>query len=156
MSNLEAVSSDNEFFMRKAIEQAKLAAKIGEVPVGAVVVKDGEIVSAAYNLKESAKSAVSHAELCAVARACERLGGWRLHQCDLYVTLEPCPMCAGAIINARIKNLYFGAYDKKAGCAGSVVDLFSLGFNHKPQVEGGILQEECAALLSNFFAGLRR
>lgn len=145
-----------EFFMRKALEQARIAESMGEVPVGAVVVKDGEIVSGAYNTRETEKNAVAHAEMSAINAACKRLGGWRLHECDLYVTLEPCPMCAGAIINSRIKNLYFGAYDKKAGCAGTVVDIFSLGFNHKPNVIGGVLEKECASVLSDFFAKLRK
>ena len=145
-----------EYFMKLALEQAKIAESIGEVPVGAVVVKDGEVISSAYNTRETDKNAVAHAELSAINVACRRLGGWRLHECDLYVTLEPCPMCAGAIINSRIKNLYFGAYDKKAGCAGSVVDMFSLGFNHKPNVVGGIMEKESADLLSGFFEKLRK
>ena len=144
-----------EAFMQKALEQAQMAAALGEVPVGAVVVCDGEIVAAAHNIRETGKTAVGHAELLAIGEACARLGGWRLHKCDLYVTLEPCPMCAGAIINARIRHLYFGAYDPKMGCCGSVTDLFALPFNHRPDCTGGVLEAESAALLRAFFRKLR-
>lgn len=147
---------EDEKWMRLALEQAECAAKLGEVPVGAVIVKDGEVVATAYNTRETEKNAVHHAELLAIDRACARLGGWRLWQCDLYVTLEPCPMCAGAIINSRLKRVVYGARDAKAGCCGSVVDLFSLGFNHRPALESGVLEEECTALLQSFFEGLRR
>lgn len=146
---------EDEKWMRLALEQAECAAKLGEVPVGAVIVKDGEVVATAYNTRETEKNAVHHAELLAIDRACARLGGWRLWQCDLYVTLEPCPMCAGAIINARIPRIYFGASDPKAGSCGSVIDLFSLPYNHKPEVVRGVMQEECAAVLKNFFRRLR-
>jgi tRNA(adenine34) deaminase len=142
--------------MGLAIEQAKLAARIGEVPVGAVIFRGGELVSTAYNSRETDKTALAHAELTAIARACERLGGWRLHECDLYVTLEPCPMCTGAIINARIRRIIFGAYDPKAGCLGSVCDLTELPFNHRPRVTGGVMESECAELLKVFFSGLRK
>lgn len=144
-----------EFFMKKALHYARLAAKRGETPVGAVVVKDGEIVSWGYNTRETSKNAVKHAEMIAIDRACKKLGGWRLWQCELYVTLEPCPMCAGAIINSRIKKVYFGAYDKKAGCFGSVTNMNDLPFNHHPDIEGGVLEEECAQMLSDFFKKLR-
>lgn len=147
---------EDEKWMRLALEQAECAAKLGEVPVGAVIVKDGEVVATAYNTRETEKNAVHHAELLAIDRACARLGGWRLWQCDLYVTLEPCPMCAGAIINSRLKRVVYGARDAKAGCCGSVVDLFSLGFNHRPALESGVLEEECIALLQSFFEELRR
>ena len=142
-------------FMQKAIELAKASASEGEVPVGAVVVKDGEIVGKGRNRREIGKNALYHAEIEAIDNACKKLGGWRLWQCDLYVTLEPCPMCAGAIINSRIKNVYFGAYDKKAGSFGSVTDFNTLPYNHKPQIYGGIMEEECASLLSDFFKKLR-
>ena len=142
-------------FMQKAIELAKASASEGEVPVGAVVVKDGEIVGKGRNRREIGKNALYHAEIEAIDNACKKLGGWRLWQCDLYVTLEPCPMCAGAIINSRIKNVYFGAYDKKAGSFGSVADFNTLPYNHKPQIYGGIMEEECASLLSDFFKKLR-
>lgn len=142
-------------FMKRAAELAKISADEGEVPVGAVVVKDGEIVGEGRNRRETGKNALYHAEIEAIDNACKSLGGWRLWQCDLYVTLEPCPMCAGAIINSRIKNVYFGAYDKKAGSFGSVADFNALPYNHKPQVYGGIMEEECASLLSDFFKKLR-
>lgn len=149
------MQGNDEIFMKMAIEQAKLAAEQGEVPVGAVIVKDGEVVSAGYNRRETDKNSLSHAETIAINKACKKLSGWRLFQCDLYVTLEPCPMCAGAIINSRIKRVIFGAYDKKAGCFGSVADFNGLEFNHKPEIIGGILADECSALLSDFFKELR-
>ena len=141
--------------MKYAIGRAKTAAKYGETPVGAVIVKDGRVISGGRNRRETGKNALYHAEISAINSACRALGGWRLHECDLYVTLEPCPMCAGAIINSRIKNVYFGAYDKKAGSFGSVVNLAELGYNHKPYVEGGILEKECSEILSEFFKQLR-
>lgn len=145
-------------YMRKAISLAKQAAEEGEVPVGAVVVKrnTGEIIGFGRNRRESGRSPLAHAEIEAIDQASRKLGGWRLSGCDLYVTLEPCPMCAGAIINSRIDAVYFGAYDKKAGCCGTVTDLFELPFNHKPEVFGGIMEIECSTLLSDFFRELRR
>ena len=142
-------------FMGYALSLARLSAEEGEVPVGAVVVCDGKIVGEGRNRREIGKNALYHAEIEAIDNACKKLGGWRLWQCDLYVTLEPCPMCAGAIINSRIKNVYFGAYDKKAGSFGSVADFNTLPYNHKPQIYGGIMEEECASLLSDFFKKLR-
>ncbi len=147
---------EKEYFMKKALSYAGRAGKMGETPVGAVIVRKGEIISFGYNKRESKKNALCHAEIMAINRACKKLGGWRLWECDLYVTLEPCPMCAGAIINARIKNVYFGAFDKKAGCFGSVTDFNNLNFNHHPKVEGGILEEESRTLLSDFFKKLRK
>lgn len=147
---------NDEFFMDQAIELAKEAAKEGEVPVGAVVVIDGRIVGRGRNRRETYKNALAHAEIEAINEACKTLGGWRLWQCDMYVTLEPCPMCTGAIINSRIKRLVYGASDSKAGSCGSVVNLFSLPYNHKPKVISGLKQEECAALLSDFFKRLRK
>lgn len=147
---------NDEFFMDQAIELAKEAAKEGEVPVGAVVVIDGRIVGRGRNRRETDKNALAHAEIEAINEACKTLGGWRLWQCDMYVTLEPCPMCTGAIINSRIKRLVYGASDSKAGSCGSVVNLFSLPYNHKPEVVSGLKQEECAALLSDFFKKLRK
>lgn len=147
---------NDEFFMDQAIELAKEAAKEGEVPVGAVVVIDGRIVGSGRNHRETDKNALAHAEIEAINEACKTLGGWRLWQCDMYVTLEPCPMCTGAIINSRIKRLVYGASDSKAGSCGSVVNLFSLPYNHKPEVISGLKQEECAALLSDFFKRLRK
>ena len=144
---------DDLFFMKKAYEQAKRAYKIREVPVGAVIVKDGEIISRAYNRRETGKNAIYHAELSAIEKACKKLGGWRLSGCTLYVTLEPCVMCAGAIINSRIKRVVFGAYEPKTGScsAESVVNLFNLPFNHTPEVYGGICEKECGELLTEFF-----
>lgn len=142
-------------FMGLAIEEAKKSLALIEVPVGAVVVCDGEVVSAAYNTRETDKNAVNHAELLAIAAACKKLGGWRLHKCDLYVTLEPCPMCAGAIVNSRIKRVIFGAKDPKSGAFGSVIDLNAYPFNHKPQIISGVREEECASMLSDFFRALR-
>lgn len=141
--------------MLKALELAKESAKRGEVPVGAVVVKGSEIVGVGQNRREYGKNALYHAELEAIDNACKTLGGWRLWQCDLYVTLEPCPMCAGAIINARIKNVYFGAYDSKAGSFGSIIDFNTVPYNHKPNVYGGIMEEACSAMLKEFFKNLR-
>ena len=147
---------EKEYYMKKALSYARRAGKMGETPVGAVIVRKGEIISFGYNKRESKKNALCHAEIMAINRACKKLGGWRLWECDMYVTLEPCPMCAGAIINARIKNVYFGAFDKKAGCFGSITDFNSLSFNHHPKVEGGILEEESRTLLSEFFKKLRK
>lgn len=141
--------------MRLALAEAEKAFALGEVPVGAVVAKDGEVVAAAHNTRETEKNATHHAELLAIDRACRALGGWRLWQCDLFVTLEPCPMCAGAIVNSRIRRVVYGAKDEKAGCCGSVTDLFALPFNHKPAVEGGLLENESRALLQKFFERLR-
>ena len=142
-------------FMEEAITEAKLAEDIDEVPIGAVIVRDGKIIARAHNTRETSKCATHHAEILAIEEACRTLGGWRLPSCQLYVTLEPCPMCAGAIINSRIDEVFFGAYDKKAGSVRSLVSLFDLPYNHKPSVEGGILEEECASVLSEFFKTLR-
>lgn len=144
-----------EYFMKEALNLAALAAENGEVPVGAVVVKDDEIVGRGYNRREGDKNALAHAEMIAIDEACRTLGGWRLWQCDLYVTLEPCPMCAGAIINSRIRKVYFGASDLKNGSLGSVINLVDLPYNHKPEILSGILEEECSSLLSKFFKNLR-
>ncbi len=143
-------------YMWRALELAQFAAKIGEVPVGAVVVCDNQIVGEGYNRRESYKNALAHAELEAIDMACRKLGGWRLHRCDLYVTLEPCPMCAGAIINARIRRVVYGASDPKAGCFGSTCDFNAFSFNHKPEIVPGVLQNECAGALSAFFKELRK
>ena len=143
-------------FMKKAISLAREAAEEGEVPVGCVIVRDGEVIATGRNRREKGKNALYHAELEAIDNACKALGGWRLPRCEMYVTLEPCPMCAGAIINSRIEKVYFGAYDKKAGSVRSLVNLFDLPYNHRPETEGGVLEEECAALLSDFFRTLRQ
>lgn len=146
-----------EKYMKRAIELARTAARLGEVPVGAAVVRnsDGVIVGEGYNLRESGKNALAHAEIIAIDNACKRLGGWRLPDCSIYVTLEPCPMCCGAIINARIDNVIFGARDPKSGSAVSVQSMFELPYNYKPSVTGGIMEAECAALLTDFFRKLR-
>ncbi len=146
--------TDHEL-MGAALAEAEKAAALGEVPVGAVVARRGEIVAAAHNTRETERNAVHHAELLAIDRACKALGGWRLWECELFVTLEPCPMCAGAILNSRIRRVVYGAADPKAGCCGSVTDLFALPFNHHPAVEGGLRAEEASALLAEFFARLR-
>lgn len=143
-------------FMKEAIELAKISADELEVPVGAVVVLNGEIVGRGRNRREKEKNALCHAEIEAINDACKKLGGWRLWQCEMYVTLEPCPMCAGAVINSRIKKVTFGAYDKKAGSFGSVVDFNTLPYNHKPEIVGGVDEKECAALLTDFFKDLRK
>ncbi len=145
----------DELFMKEALTLAAESAAEGEVPVGAVVVTDGRIVGRGRNRREKDKNALAHAELEAINEACRTLGGWRLWQCDMYVTLEPCPMCTGAIINSRIKRLIFGASDYKAGSCGSVVNLFDLPYNHKPEVVPGFMQDECSRLLSEFFRELR-
>ena len=141
--------------MGLALEEAAKAAALGEVPVGAVVARHGEVVATAHNTRETEKNALHHAELLAIDAACKKLGGWRLWECELFVTLEPCPMCAGAIINSRIRRVVYGARDPKAGCCGSVTNLFSLPFNHSPAVEQGLCEAESAAALREFFARLR-
>jgi tRNA(adenine34) deaminase len=141
--------------MGVALELAREAKDAGEVPVGCVIARNGEIVGRGRNRREEGKNALAHAEIEAINDACRNLGGWRLWECDLYVTLEPCPMCAGAIVNARVKRVVFGASDKKCGACGSVCDIFSMDFNHHPQVETGLLAEESAALLGEFFQNLR-
>lgn len=142
--------------MGLALEEARKAAALGEVPVGAVVARRGEVVAAAHNTRETEKNALHHAELLAIDAACKKLGGWRLHRCDLYVTLEPCPMCAGALINSRMKTVYYGAPDPKAGSCGSLINLFALPYNHQPALVSGVLEQECADILRNFFRELRK
>lgn len=146
---------EKEDFMKYALSLAKMSADEGEVPVGAVVICDGKIVGEGRNRRETVKNALHHAEIEAINNACETLGGWRLWKCDLYVTLEPCPMCAGAIINSRIKNVYFGAFDPKNGAVMSKARLFDVDFTHKPIFEGGLLQTECSEILTSFFKDLR-
>ena len=142
-------------FMSRAIELARLAADKGEVPVGAVVVKDGKIIGEGYNMREQKHNALSHAETEAINAACNYLGDWRLDGCTMYVTLEPCPMCAGAIVNARISELVFGAYDKTMGCIDSVTSITSLPFANIT-VYGGIKEDECKKILTDFFEGVRK
>lgn len=149
--------TDDFSFMKLAIEEAKKAEAIKEVPIGAIIVKDGVVISSAYNLRETDQRAVAHAELLAIDDACKKLNTWRLTGCTLYVTLEPCPMCAGAIIQSRVDRVVFGASDPKAGCVGSIYNLLSEPkFNHRCEVEKGIMAEECGELLTNFFRQLRK
>lgn len=143
------------FFMDQALDLARQAEALGEIPVGALVVKEGEIIGRGFNRRETDADATAHAEMLAIRQACQTLGNWRLTGCTLFVTLEPCPMCMGAILNSRIPRVVYGAPDAKAGCCGSVVDLAALPFNHHPRVEGGLLEAESAALLAEFFAALR-
>ena len=144
-----------EDYMKEALTLAKEAAQAGEVPVGCVIVRDGEIIGRGRNRREEKQAVSSHAEMEAIAQANAALSSWRLEDCDLYVTLEPCPMCAGAIINARIPRVFYGARDEAMGAAGGVLNLFMENFPHKPQLVGGILAEECADLLGEFFRGKR-
>lgn len=146
----------DEQYMALAIEQAKLAASLGEVPVGAVLVHQGEVIAAGYNRREIDKDPLAHAELLCIKQASQALGGWRIPDATLYVTLEPCPMCAGGILNARIDRVVYGAKDPKAGSLDSVTQLYQLPYNWKPQVTGGVLEEDCAELLRQFFAQLRQ
>ena len=146
---------DDIFYMQEALALAQQAAALGEVPVGCVIVQDGKIVGRGKNTRETEKTALGHAEIQAIADACQNLGGWRLWNCTLYVTLEPCPMCAGAILNARIPRVVFGARDEKSGACGSVCDLFSMDFNHHPTVTAGVLEQESQWLLQCFFERLR-
>ena len=146
---------DDLTYMRQALELAREAAAEGEVPVGCVIVCRDQVVGRGRNRRESGKNALCHAEIEAIDQACRTLGGWRLWECTLYVTLEPCAMCAGAILNARIPRVVFGASDRKYGAVRSVCSLFSMDFNHHPQVEQGILEQRCAALLTEFFQKLR-
>ncbi|WP_204519761.1 tRNA adenosine(34) deaminase TadA [Brevibacillus fulvus] len=148
---------DHQYFMELAIEEAKKAMALGEVPIGAVIVKDGEVIGSGYNLRETEKDPTLHAEMIAIRQASERLGGWRLIGCSLYVTLEPCPMCAGAIVQARIEQVVYGAADPKAGCAGTLMNLLEEPrFNHQVPVVAGIKGEECSLMLKQFFRGLRK
>ena len=146
----------DEQMMREAISLAKAAEEIDEVPVGAVAVRDGRIIATAFNTRESSKCATHHAEILAIERACAALGGWRLPGVTLYVTMEPCAMCAGAIINSRIERVVFGAKDLRFGAFGSAVDLNAVGLNHKPEVVGGVLGEECKDILSSYFKRKRK
>ena len=143
-------------FMTRAIELARIAAQEGEVPVGAVVVKDGKIIGEGYNMREQKNNALSHAEIEAINAACNNLGDWRLDGCTIYVTLEPCPMCAGAIINSRIREVVFGAYDLSMGCMDSVANLANLPFAVGTTIYGGIKEDECKRILTDFFEGVRK
>lgn len=147
---------NDEKFMREAIEEARKAEQIGEVPIGAVIVVDGEVMARAHNLRETNQTAIAHAEILAIDAACKSLGSWRLEEATLYVTLEPCPMCAGAIMLSRIEKVVFGARDPKGGCVGTFMNLLQDDrFNHQSEVVDGVLEEECGRLLSDFFRRLR-
>lgn len=152
-----ATQKDKAKYMRLALKEAQKAALINEVPVGAVIVKDGKVIARGHNIKEQKKNSMYHAEIVALQKACKKIGDWRLNDCDIFVTLEPCPMCAGALINARIGNIFFGAYDDRAGCCGTLYDLpGDTRFNHRPNVEGGILQDKCGEILVEYFKQKRR
>ncbi|NOL34852.1 tRNA adenosine(34) deaminase TadA [Bacillus safensis] len=147
----------DEKFMQEAISEALKAEQIGEVPIGAIIVVDDQIVSRAHNLRESEQRSIAHAELLAIDEACKATGSWRLEDAVLYVTLEPCPMCAGAIVLSRVKKVVFGAYDPKGGCAGTLMNLLDdERFNHQSEVIGGVLENQCGELLSQFFKNLRQ
>lgn len=160
MSNSCSIENSNkqpydELFMHKALKLANDAASLLEVPVGAVITYEGQIIAEGINRRECLKNPLLHAEIEAVDKACKKLGRWRLTGCSLYVTLEPCSMCAGAIINSRISRLIYGANDLKSGSCGSIINLFDLPYNHKPEVTSGVLQNECSLVLSEFFKKLR-
>lgn len=147
--------NNDEIFMKEALKEAKKAYKKEEIPVGAVIVKDGEIIARGHNLKETKVDTIKHAEVIAIQKAEKILNSWRLEDCYMYVTLEPCSMCAGAIINSRIKKVYIGTMDEKTGACGSVLNLFEYNFNHKVELETGILKEECRKIIQEFFKSLR-
>lgn len=146
----------DEYFMLEALKIAKECAEKGEVPVGAIIVKDDKIIAYGRNAREFGKNALYHAEIDVINNACKALGGWRLHKCEMFVTLEPCPMCAGAIINSRIFRVVYGASDKKAGSCGSLINLFDVPYNHKPELIKGVLEQECSDILKKFFKNLRK
>ena len=144
-------------FMKEALKEAKKAEAVSEVPIGAVIVCEGKVIARAHNTKNQHRNALKHAEMLVIDKAIKKRGDWRLTDCDLYVTLEPCPMCAGACINARLRSVIFGAYDEKAGCCGTLYNLpVDTRFNHRPEVIGGVMEAECAEILSDFFKNLRK
>ena len=148
---------DNNWFMNKAYKEALKAYKKEEVPIGAVIVKDGEVIARAHNERELKQDATLHAEITAIKKACKKLGSWRLNDCDIYITLEPCTMCAGALIQSRIRTVYIGTHDPKAGAAGSVINVFNVKeFNHKVEVVYGIMEKDCSEILKIFFRELRK
>lgn len=146
----------DEKYMLLALEEAKKAAEIGEVPIGAVIVRRGEVIASAHNGRETTFDATAHAETSAIRNACQKLNGWHLTDCTLYVTLEPCPMCAGAIINSRIEKVVFGAYDNREGSFGSLINLASYPYSSRPEIVGGVMEKECKEVLSEFFKKLRK
>ena len=146
-----------EKFMRQALKEAQKAKDILEVPIGVVIVKDGKVIARAHNLRETKKSATAHAEILAIQKACKKLDAWRLNDCEMYVTLEPCPMCAGAILNSRIKKVYIGTMEPRSGAAGSKINLFEdYNYNHKVEYETGVMEEECKEIIQSFFKNLRK
>ena len=149
--------TEEEKYMKEALRQAKKAEKLGEVPIGCVIVKDGKIIARGYNRRNTDKNTLAHAELQAIRKASKAVGDWRLEECTMYITLEPCQMCAGAIVQARIPKVVIGSRNPKAGCAGSVLDLLHVpAFNHQVELEEGVLQEECSEMLTSFFRELRK
>ena len=146
----------DEKYMKEAIKQAKKAAKVGDVPIGCVIVYQDQIIARGYNKRNAKKTTLAHAELLAIEKASKKINDWRLEECTMYITLEPCQMCAGAIVNSRIERVVFGCYDKKAGAMGSVFDISEYPLNHKYEISGGVLEEECAKILSDFFLKLRQ
>lgn len=146
----------DNIFMTEALKLAKIAAKVSEIPVGAVIVQNNTIIATGYNQRENKHNALSHAEIEAINNACKALNKWRLNDCDIYVTLEPCPMCAGAILNARINKLIYAVSDYKSGACGSVINLFDMPFNHRPKIVTNVLEKECAEELTNFFQNIRQ
>ena len=147
---------EERHFMKMAIEEAEKAQELGEVPIGAVLVHKGEVIARGYNLRETTQKTTSHAECIVIDQANEQIGSWRLEECTLYVTLEPCPMCAGAILQSRIPHLVYGAYDPKAGCAGTLMNLLDdERFNHRTSIQSGVMEVECREMLSSFFRNLR-
>ncbi len=153
---MKKIPTADEKFMKEAVRQAKMARKIGEVPIGCVIVRDGRVIARGYNRRTTDGSVLAHAEISAIKKACRLTGDWRLEECTLYVTLEPCPMCAGAIVQARIPKVFIGCRNPKAGCAGSVLDLFHVEkLNHQVELTEGILEEECSELMKSFFRDLR-
>lgn len=147
----------DERYMREAVRQARKAAALGDVPIGCVIVRGGQIIARGYNRRNADKSVLSHAEIISIKKACKKVGDWRLEECTMYVTLEPCPMCAGAIVQARIPRVVIGCMNPKAGCAGSVLDVLHVtGFNHQVETETGVLEKECSELMTEFFGTLRK
>ena len=148
--------TEDERFMKKALHQAKRAAAIGEIPIGCVIVRDGKVIARGFNQRRSRKTTLAHAEMIAIDRASRKLGDWRLEGCTMYVTLEPCQMCSGALVQSRIDRVVIGTMNPKAGCAGSILNILQMpAFNHQVEITGGVLQEECSAVLQDFFKDLR-
>ena len=153
---MQGQKENDEYFMRLAMEEAQKAEAIGEVPIGAVVVKDDQVIASAYNLRETEQRSIAHAELLAIDKACQKVGSWRLTDCTLYVTLEPCAMCSGAIVLSRVERVVFGATDPKGGCAGTLMNLLDDNrFNHQAEVTAGVCEEECGAMLSRFLSSIK-